>query len=127
MCMHSKLMKRGHGFEGDQEGACERIRERKGKRETLQLNCILKNRQQKRYRYKEFLNQILAIPELRLTIDKWDIMKQEASVQQRKLSIKQRGSLQNGEKPLSANRELMSRTHKELKKLNTKKRNNPWK
>jgi hypothetical protein len=68
--------------------------------------------------------------QLRESIDKWDYMKLKTSAQQKKCSLKLKRPPTEWEKVFASytsNRELITRIHRELKKLNLQKANDPIK
>jgi hypothetical protein len=79
---------------------------------------------------ENFLNRIPIAQALRLTIHKWDLMKLKPSIRQKIPSIGQISNLQIWEKIFTnptSGRGLISKIYKELKKVDSKKPNNPIK
>jgi hypothetical protein len=76
---------------------------------------------------KDFLSRTQAAQQLRERMDKWDYMKLKNSAQQKKWSLNCRGHPQSGRKiyaSYTSNKGLITRIHRELKKLPKNQRTN---
>ena len=77
-----------------------------------------------------FLNRTLVVHALRSRVDKWDLMKLESFFKAKVIVIKTNRQPRDWEKIFTnptSNRGLIFKIYKELKKLITKKQNNPIK